>query len=446
MPATAMDPRALLADLYWAAVNAVAPGPALRLALEAEPGPPAPRVHLLALGKAAGPMAAEAVAFLGRLGQSPAGGLLVVPEATPSPDPSLAVLVGDHPIPDAGSFAASDRLAEAVQSVQAGDEVWVLLSGGASSLIAAPLPPIGRSDLQGLFRLLLGSGLDISAMNRVRKRFTRWAGGRLGLSLADAVVKNFTISDVINDDLASIGSGPCVADPTTALELLEFLIQHEMWEPLSPALRTHLLAVREGQLAETPKPGDPALERISTKIIASNRLAVEAACRQARHHGASATIVNAALDGEAAVRGREIADQLRSNHASAPAMTQGSDMHNHSFYVWGGETTVTLPADAGLGGRNQELALAAAERLRGVAGPVLLSAGTDGRDGPTDAAGAYADGGTWNRISEAGRDPARDLARHDSHAALEAAGDLFRTGMTGTNVMDLVLGFIPGKG
>ena len=446
MPTTPLEPRALLAELYWAAVNAVAPGPALRLALEAEPGPPAPRVHLLALGKAAGPMAAEAVAFLGRLGRQPAGGLLVVPEATASPDPSLAVVVGDHPIPGEGSFAASDRLAEAVEAIRAGDEVWVLLSGGASSLIAAPLPGISQGDLLGLFRLLLGSGLDISAMNRVRKRFTRWAGGRLGIALAAAIVKNFTISDVINDDLPSIGSGPCVADPTTAEELIEFLTQHEMWGPLSPPLRDHLLAVKAGQLPETPKPGDPALERIATKIIASNRLAVEAACRQATHHGASATIVNATLDGEAAARGREIADRLRSNHASTPAMTQGSGMHNHSFFVWGGETTVTLPDDAGLGGRNQELALAAAERLRDLAGPVLLSAGTDGRDGPTDAAGAFADGGTWRRIREAGRDPARDLARHNSHAALEAAGDLFRTGMTGTNVMDLVLGFLPGNG
>jgi glycerate 2-kinase len=446
MPITPSEPRSLLADLYWAAVKAVAPGPALRVALEAEPSPPAQRVHLLALGKAASPMAAEAVAVLRRMGRRPAGGLLVVPEATACPDPSLPVVVGDHPVPGEGSFAASDRLAEAIQSVRAGDEVWVLLSGGASSLIAAPLPGISRRDLLELFRLLLGSGLDISAMNRVRKRFTRWGGGRLGTALAHSIVKNFTISDVINDDLASIGSGPCVADPTTAGELIEFLIQHEMWEPLSPALQAHLLGVRAGQAAETPKPGNPALERIATKIIASNRLAVEAACRQARLLGTSATIVNAALDGEAAVRGREIADRLCSNHASAPGMTQGSGMYNHSLFVWGGETTVTLPADAGLGGRNQELALAAAKRLHDIAGPMLLSAGTDGRDGPTDAAGAYADGSTWRRIREAGRDPDRDLARHDSHAALEAAGDLFRTGLTGTNVMDLVLGFVPGKG
>ncbi|TFG51179.1 MAG: DUF4147 domain-containing protein, partial [Gemmatimonadales bacterium] len=249
MPTTPLEPRALLADLYWTAVKAVAPGPALRLALEAEPGPAAQRVHLLALGKAAGPMAEEAVAFLQRIGRQPAGGLLVVPEATASPDPSLTVLVGDHPIPGEGSLAASDRLGEQVRAVRAGDEVWVLLSGGASSLIAAPLPEISRSDLVGLFGLLLGSGLDIAAMNRVRKRFTRWAGGRLGVSLSHAIVKNFTISDVINVGLASIGSGPCVADPTTAEELIEFLTQQEMWEPLSPPLQAYLLAAKAGHVA-----------------------------------------------------------------------------------------------------------------------------------------------------------------------------------------------------
>jgi len=445
MPTTPVDPRGLLADLYWSAVRAVAPGPALRSALEVDSPSPAERVHLLALGKAAGPMAQEAVAFLRQHGRRPAGGLLVVPEPTPSPHPALPVLVGGHPIPSDGSFAASERIAEAIREIHPGDETWVLLSGGASSLMAAPIPGITHQDLVALFQLLLGSGLDISAMNRVRKRFIRWAGGRLGVALAQSLVKNFTISDVINDDLASIGSGPCVADPTTAGELIEFLTRHELWKPLSPSLRDHLMAVEGGRAVETPKPDDPALARITTTIIASNRLAVEAACRRAGELGGTATIVDTALDGEAAVRGREIAIRLRTYDASPAHVTQDSRMYKHSLLVWGGETTVTLGPGAGLGGRNQELALAAAETLQDVAGPVLLSAGTDGRDGPTDAAGAFADGATWRRIREAGRDPARDLIRHDSHAALGAAGDLFRTGLTGTNVMDLVLGLVPRK-
>ncbi|MDH4131606.1 MAG: DUF4147 domain-containing protein [Gemmatimonadota bacterium] len=446
MPTPLADSRALLADLYWSAVRAVAPGPALRAALEAGSPSPARRVHLFALGKAAGPMALEAVSYLERLGQTPAGGLLVVPEPTPSPHPDLPVLVGDHPIPGAGSFAASEGIAQAIESVRAGDEVWVLLSGGASSLMAAPGPGISRDDLVALFQLLLGSGLDISAMNRVRKRFTRWGAGRLGVRLDGALVKNFTISDVIGDDLGSIGSGPCVADPTTAGELHEFLTRRELWQSLPHALRNHLMSVIQGQEAETPKPSDPALNRITTTIIASNRLAVEAVCRRAAELGALATIVDAALDGEAAARGREIAARLRAYDASLPADAQASAVHNHAVLVWGGETTVTLGRGAGLGGRNQELALAAAEALAGSAGPVLLAAGTDGRDGPTDAAGGFADGATWRRVREAGRDPARDLARHDSYAALGAAGDLFRTGMTGTNVMDLVLGVVPPRG
>ena len=443
MPTPTDDPRVLLADLYWSAVRAVAPGPALRAALEGGSRSPAPRVHLLALGKAAGPMALEAVEHLKRLGGAPVGGLLVVPEPTPSPHPVLPALVGDHPIPGPGSFAASEAIGQAIREVQPGDEVWVLLSGGASSLIAAPVEGIARDDLVSLFRVLLGSGLDISAMNRVRKRFTRWGAGRLGAALQPALVKNFTISDVINDDLASIGSGPCVADPTTAGELIEFLTRRGLWQPLSPTLREHLTAVDRGEVAETPKPTHPALARILTTIIASNRLAVEAACRRATELGATATIVDAALDGEAAVRGREIAARLRSYDASPALEAQGSGLHKHSVLVWGGETTVTLGPGAGVGGRNQELALAAAEALEDVAGPTLLAAGTDGRDGPCDAAGAFADGATWGRIMKAGRDPSHDLARHDSYAALGAAGDLFRTGMTGTNVMDLVLGLVP---
>jgi glycerate-2-kinase len=279
MPSPRYDPRVLLADLYWSAVRAVAPGPALRAALEAGAPSPAPRVHLLALGKAAGPMALEAVEHLERLGRAPAGGVLVVPELTQSPHSVLPALVGDHPVPGAGSFAASEAIGRAVSQVRTGDEVWVLLSGGASSLIAAPVPGLERNDLVSLFRLLLGSGLDIAAMNRVRKRFSRWGAGRLGVSLEAALVKNFTISDVMNDDLASIGSGPCVPDPTTAGELIEFLTRHGLWEPLSPHLRAHLTAVDRGEVAETPKPTHPALARTTTTIIASNRLAVEAACR-----------------------------------------------------------------------------------------------------------------------------------------------------------------------
>lgn len=444
------DPRALLTELYWAAVTAAAPGPALRTALDQHAASLDHPIHLLALGKAAHPMAVAAVEWLAARGREPAGGLLVVPEPATTPHPALTVAVGDHPQPGAGSLGAAESLGLAVQRVRPDHEVWVLLSGGTTSLIGAPVAGIAPADLTALYRLLLGSGLDITAMNRIRKRFARWAGGRLAAALHPAHVKNFTISDVIGDDLGSIGSGPCVPDASCAAEVRAALGSAGLWDQLPAPLQQHLAAVMHGSLPETPKPDHPAFAASRTVLIASNRLALEAACRRARSAGIAVQLVDAALAGEAADAGRRLAADMLTYDATNVAGAQDGAMNKDTVLVWGGETTVTLPADAGLGGRSQELALAAAGSFA-AASPIpgramtLLAAGTDGRDGPTDAAGGFADAGTWARARAAGRDPAADLTRHASHAALAAAGDLFQTGMTGTNVMDLVLGFLPGN-
>jgi hydroxypyruvate reductase len=290
---------------------------------------------------------------------------------------------------------------------------------------------------------LLRSGLDIKAMNLVRKRFTRWGAGRLARSLAHARVRCYIVSDVVGDDLAAIGSGPCVPDTSTAREVREALVQAGLWEGLARSLQRHLddvdRGVDRGGIPETPKPGDPAFDRVEIRLIANNRLALEAAGRRARELGLVPEIVEAPLVGEAATVGARIADQLvAGNRQSRPTRC----------LIAGGETTVTfVDQDAGRqlpglpGGRSQELALAAARVLRGHPPPVaLLAAGTDGRDGPTDAAGAIVDGATWDRMAAAGRDPQRDLQRHDSYAALAAADALIKTGPTGTNVMDIVVG------
>lgn len=442
------DPRALLTELYWAAVTAAAPGPALRAALDQHAASLDHPIHLLALGKAAHPMAVAAVEWLAARGREPAGGLLVVPEPSAAPHPALAVAVGDHPQPGMGSLGAADALGLAVQRVRPGHEVWVLLSGGTTSLIGAPVAGVTPTDLTQLYRLLLGSGLDITAMNRIRKRFARWAGGRLAAALHPAHVKNFTISDVIGDDLGSIGSGPCVPDASSAAEVRTALGSAGLWDQLPAPLQQHLAAVMRGELPETPKPDAPAFATTRTILIASNRLALEAACRRAEAAGLDARLLDTALAGEAAEVGRRLGAGLLAYDATNVAGAQVGPMNKDTVLVWGGETTVTLPPDAGLGGRSQELALAAAGALAD-AEPgrrpaiTLLAAGTDGRDGPTDAAGGFADSGTWSRARAAGRDPAADLAHHASNAALAAAGDLFETGMTGTNVMDLVLGFLP---
>jgi hydroxypyruvate reductase len=427
------DAKILLVEIYRAAIAAVAPGPALIRALQHDRADG--RVWLIALGKAAAPMAEAAVAILteGRFQAFPApplaGGLIVAPDETPAPHPSLLVVVGDHPEPAAGSIAAAAALDRLVKEIQPGDTVWVLLSGGTTSLIGAPQPGIAADELGALYGQLLRSGLDIKEMNRVRKRFTRWSGGRLARSLAHARVRCYIVSDVIGDDLAAIGSGPCVPDPSTAREVRDALVRAGLWDGLGPSLRQHLDAIERGDLPETPKPGDPVFARVESTLIATNRLALEAAGRRASEAGLVAEIVDSPFAGEAAIAGARIAERLVAGDTKPRCL------------ILGGETTVTIgDRVAGVGGRSQELALSAARVLRRMPAVALLSAGTDGRDGPTDAAGAVVDGTTWEAIAAAGRDPAGDLQHHDSYAALASVDALIKTGPTGTNVMDVVIG------
>jgi len=433
--------RELLTELYRVATAAVDPAPALarRLArLEHEPGR---RRWILALGKAAVPMARAAVETLAGWGDSPAGGVVVAPEIQPAPHPRLPVVAGDHPEPGPGSLAAAEALAKAAAAVAPEDEVWVLLSGGASSLLAAPVEGVTPQELTILYRLLLGSGLDITAMNRIRKRFSRWGAGRLARALAPARVRVFVVSDVIGDDLPSIGSGPCVPDVTTGGDVRRMLERAGFWDRIPAAARRVVTASESGETAETPKPGDAAFARVTLELIASNRLALEAAAKRAAELGLAPVVSEAPLAGEASATGASVAASILQNCGRSVIPQPAAPRH---CYIWGGETTVTLgDLPPGLGGRCQELALAAAQALAGVRpGVALLAAGTDGRDGPTDAAGAIVDGGTWRAAAEAGRDPARDLAAHDAYRALDAAGALLKVGLTGTNVMDVVIGIV----
>jgi hydroxypyruvate reductase len=324
--------------------------------------------------------------------------------------------------------------------VEAGDEVWVLLSGGTTSLVGAPEPGMAPLELTALYRLLLGSGLDITAMNRIRKRFTRWGGGKLARALVPARVKVYIVSDVIGDDLPSIGSGPCVPDPTTAAEVRALLEGAGLWRRMPESARTLVTSAEAGRTAETPKPGDPAFARVALELIASNRLALEAAAKRAIELGLVPSVMETPISGEASAVGAAIASHLLDRRASYPDSQSGA-----FALIWGGETTVSLgDTGGGLGGRCQELALAAAQVMKSAPdGLALLAAGTDGRDGPTDAAGAIIDGNTWAAIQANGRDPSRDLAAHDAYHALDAAGALLRPGLTGTNVMDIVIGINP---
>ena len=380
-------------------------------------------------------MAHAAARHARRTGRRLVGGLVVAPDVGAAPDAAIPVVPGDHPEPGPASFAAAKLLGQVVARVGAGDDVWVLLSGGTTSLIGAPRDGFAHAELQEVYARLLASGLDISDMNRIRKRFTRWGGGKLAAALAPARVVQLVVSDVIGDDLASIGSGPCVPDPMTAADTRALLQRSGLWTTLPASIRTVVEATEAGTLPETPKPGDAVFSNVTTSIISSNRLALEAIARRAAELGLASEMISEPLAGEARTAGASVAATLR-NYSQA---RQTQD-RTRRCVIWGGETTVTLGRDPGLGGRCQELALSAAQTLAGGDGVSLLAGGTDGRDGPTDAAGAIVDGHTWESIKAAGRDPASDLDRHDAYHALAAAGVLLQPGLTGTNVMDVVIG------
>jgi glycerate 2-kinase len=358
-------------------------------------------------------------------------------------------VVGDHPVPGPRSAAAAAAIGEIAARVRADDYVIVLVSGGGTSLAAAPAPDVagfGQDDLAELYAAVLASGADIVAMNAVRKRFARWSGGRLATALAPAHIQCLVVSDVLGDDVASISSGPCAPDPVTATALLAALQRTGLGARLPDAARRHLARAAAGEAPDTPKPSDRAFEHVTTRVIVSNGHALGAAADRVRAAGIDdVTVVGAPLTGEAAIAGVRLASDLiaRRKRARGPRIAR--------CVIWGGETTVTFAERAGpsagvLGGRNQELALAAARSLSdaGEQGRdiSILAAGTDGRDGPTDAAGAIVDGLTWPAVAAAGRDPAVDLAAHDAYRALDAAGALLRTGHSGTNVMDIVIGLV----
>ena len=286
---------------------------------------------------------------------------------------------------------------------------------------------------------MLGSGLDIAGTNAVRKRFSRWSAGRLALALAPATTHCLAISDVAGDDLSVIGSGPCVPDTTTAQDVTSILQKANMFSRIPEAYRAYLTGVTRRITPDTPTKSHPAFAHVTARVIGNTRLAMDGVAAAARARSMTVEVVPTRLSGEAAPAGENIAREL--------IAARGRGLSGHCV-VWGGETTVTLGTDArpSSGGRCQELALAAARGLHeagdNALGITLLAAGTDGRDGATDAAGAVVDASTWSSIIAAGHDPARSLASHESHDALLATNALIPRRDTGTNVNDVVIGLV----
>ncbi len=416
----------MLERLYAAALLAARPGPATEGALMAAP-PPSTPIHLIAIGKAAPAMARAAVDWLRRNGRTPSGGVIVgVDPPEDVIELPIEYIAGDHPAPGARSLRAADAIGRAAACVRTGDSVIVLLSGGASALAAAPVAGVTLADLIELNALLLGSGLAIGEVNSVRKRMLRWGAGRLAAAVGPASVRCLAVSDVIGNDPGTIGSGPCVPDARPAQSVIALLQSVGLWDRAPASVRSALSRDAHGDDAGTTGPGDRTAAGTAVEILLDNSAAISGAAAAAAAAGLT-VVTDPPLSGDAAALGGTIARRLR-------GMPPGSCL------VLGGETTVASAGAPGvLGGRCQELALAAARELAGYR-VGLLAAGTDGRDGPTDAAGAAVDGATWPAITRAGRDPEADLAGHDAYRALDAVAALIRTGPTGTNVADIVIG------
>jgi glycerate 2-kinase len=436
---TGMSAREQLIDLFCAAVAGANVESLTANAVASVPLERRHRVWVFAFGKAAHAMANAAIGTLQRALAEIAGGIIVAPEAGDAPVGTISVVTGDHPIPGRRSFQAAARIGQIVAQKRGGDLGIILLSGGASSLIAAPLRGMSESDLSQLYELLLGSGLDIHQMNAVRKRFSFWAAGRMALTLAPARTVCLAVSDVTGDDLATIGSGPCVPDPTRIHDVIDLLQGTQLFGKISPSFRQYLLDVARGQIPETPKATHPAFAHVNARVIANNTNALNAAASAARRLGFIATVQEQPLIGDASAAGARVVETLVTARERA-------ERDSTQCFIWGGETTVALRGPAPAGGRCQELTLAAAKRLADAGdrakGISILAAGTDGRDGTTDVAGAVIDSATWVAIGAGGRDAAAALRNHESHDALKAANALFAPGLTGTNVMDVTIGLV----
>ena len=398
---------------------------ALREIREPAPG----RVLVVGAGKASGAMAAAAEEAWG---DRIAAGVVAVKDGYTAPTRRVRLLEAGHPVPDERGAAAAREIRALAESAGPDDLLLVLISGGGSALTPAPVPPITLGDKQEMTRLLLSAGATINQLNAVRKHSSLLKGGQLVRAAAPARVEALLLSDVIGDPLDVIASGPTTPDVSTFGEALEILDRFGLRDRTPQSIVERLERGARGELPETPKPGDPVFAHVRNTVIGNNALVVDAAAARARALGFAPHVLTRSLEGEA----REVARDLI---ARGHAIREGrGPVAAPACLIAGGETTVTVRGK-GKGGRCQEVALAAALELRNQRDIVLLAAGTDGSDGPTDAAGAIVDGESAERARRQGADPVRGLEENDSNRVLGSSGDLLVTGPTNTNLLDLYL-------
>jgi glycerate 2-kinase len=392
------------------------------------------RVLVAGAGKAAASLARGLERVLGdRID----GGVVLVKHGHGQELRRIRVLEGGHPVPDAASLAGTQELLRTMEGATPNDTVFFVLSGGASALLVEPTPGLSFADVQMANRLLVNGGAQIEEINAVRKHLSAVTGGRLRQRTRCAAFCALAISDVIGDSPAAIGSGPTVADSSTFQDAVAVVERYGLRSALPPAIVDHLERGAAGLIDETPKSVSAVFRDSHYRIVASNRISLEAAAHVARAQGYRVEILTSEMQGHTHDAAHRFAAALK-NVASS------RDRGPPVVLLAGGETTLAVEG-SGRGGRNQEFALVAAFDLAGVQNVAMLSAGTDGTDGPTDAAGAIVDGSTIARARALGLDPSDFLRRHDTYTLLQALGDLHRTGPTGTNVMDLVIGVVPGS-
>ncbi|SOC36793.1 glycerate 2-kinase [Rhizobium subbaraonis] len=412
------NPRAFLASLFHEAVKAADPLAAILAHL---PKRPKGRTIVVGAGKAASQMAAA----LENVWEGPLEGTVVAQHGAVAACRRIEVLQAAHPVPDTAGLFAARRLLGLVDGLSEDDLVIALISGGGSSLLPAPAGDLTLEDEIAVNRALLASGAPISAMNVVRKHVSRIKGGRLAYSAFPAKVVSLIVSDIPGDNPAHVASGPTVPDASTPSDAIDIVHQYRMQLP------QRVMAHLASDAAAAPGPDHPAFANQQHHVIASARVSLEAAASKARAAGIDTFILSDAIEGEARDIGlmhAAIAREVRTRNRPFPAP---------SLILSGGETTVSIRGESfGKGGRNSELLLSFAIAIDGLAGIHALAADTDGRDGSEHNAGAFADGASIARMRAAGQDPRARLLGHDAYTAFQAAGDLFETGPTGTNVND----------
>jgi hydroxypyruvate reductase len=387
------------------------------------------RILVVGAGKAGAPMA-KALEDL--LGDRIAAGVIVVKEGHGLPLKSVRIQEASHPVPDERGIRGAEDILALVNKAGERDLVLCVISGGGSALLVAPVEGVSLSDKQEVTRLLLACGADIHEINTVRKHLSRAKGGGLARLAYPATVVSLILSDVVGDDLNVIASGPAVPDTSSFADAREVFNKYDIWQKLPESVRLRMQQGLAGDVADTPKAGDDVFQRCYSELVGTNLQALIAAGQEAQRMGYQSLILSSTVEGEA----REVvkmfaafAKEVRNSANPIPAP---------ACILCGGETTVTIQG-GGKGGRNQEFALASAMIIDSLENIVVLSAGTDGTDGPTDAAGAMADGRTMARARAKNLDALDFLKRNDSYHFFQPLDDLIITGPTRTNVSDVYM-------